>query len=53
MHVDPPPSSLVKGKNDEKLDRYCVRTKLRRDPKSQESDLYELKMALIDNGKPE
>ena len=53
MHVDTPLIPLVKSKNDEKLDKDFVKIKLRRDTKSQKSDLYELKTALFDSGEPE
>ena len=33
--------------------KKCVKIKLRRDPKSENSDLYKLKMALFDNGDSE
>ena len=35
VHVEPPPIPLVKSKNDEKSDEYCVKIKLHRDPKPQ------------------
>ena len=50
MQVEPPLISLIKINNDEKLDKYFVQIKLRRDPTSENLDLYELKMALFDNG---
>ena len=53
MHVDPPPIKLIKSKNDTILDKYGVKIKLRRDPMTEKLDLYELKMALFDNGNPE
>ena len=53
MNVEPPPIPLIKSKNIKKLDKDCVEIKLRRDPKSQQSDLYELKMYLFDNGELE
>ena len=36
-----------------KAERDCVKIKLRRDPTSEKSDLYEFKMALFDNGETE
>ena len=51
--MEPPLITLIKSKNDEKLDNYHVKNKLRRDPTSGNSDLYELKTALFDNGNPE
>ena len=53
MHVEPPPIPPIKSKNDEKLDNFFIKIKLRRDPTSQKSDLCELKMSLFDNGEPE
>ena len=44
---------LIKSKNDEKSEKYCVKIKFHRDPTSAKSDLCEFKMALFDNGKPE
>ena len=53
MHVDPPPSTLIKSKNDEKPDKYFIKIKLRKDPTSEKLDLYECKMDLFDNVHPE
>ena len=53
VHVEPPPIPLVKGKYDGKLDKYLLKLKLRRDPNSIMSDLYEFKMSLFDNVDPE
>ena len=53
LHVETPPIPLIKSKNDGKLDKYSGKVKLRRDPTPEKSDLYEFKMALFDNGKPE
>ena len=53
MHVEPPLIPLTKSKNDEKLDKDGVKIKLCRDPTSQNSDLYEFKVDLFDNNKPE
>ena len=53
IHVDPPPINLIKSKNDAKWENYCVKIKLRRDPTSEKSDLYEFKMSLFDNGNTE
>ena len=52
IHPDPPPIPLNKSKNDAKLDKDCVKNKLCMDPTSEKSDLYELKIALFDNGEP-
>ena len=51
--MDTPRILRIKGKNDEKPDKYCVKFKLRRDLTSQKSDVYELKMTLFDNRNPE
>ena len=53
MHVEPPPVPLIKGKNNDKSDKYFVKFKFRRNPTSKKSDPYEFKMALFDNGYPE
>ena len=53
MHVDPYRIPLIKAKNNNKSDKYCVKNKLRRDPTPEKSDRYELKRALFDNGKME
>ena len=53
MHVEPPPIPLIKIKNNAKSNKDCVKTKLRRDPTSENLDLYEFKMALFGNGEPE
>ena len=43
VHAEPPPIPLIKIKNGDKSDKDFVKIKLRRDPKSEKSDLYELK----------
>ena len=53
VHVEPPLIPLIKRKNHDKLDKYVVEIKLRKDRMSQKSDLYEFKMALFDNGVPD
>ena len=50
MHVEPPPIPIIKSKNGDKLDKYFVKIKLRRDTMSENLYLYEFKMALFDNG---
>ena len=50
VHVEPPPISLIKIKHDDKSDKYFVKLKLLRDPKSYKLDLYEFKIALFGNG---
>ena len=44
---------LIKVKYYGKSDTYFVNLKLRRDPMSSKSDLYEFKMSLFDNGELE
>ena len=53
VHVEPPPISLIKIKNSDKLDKYFVTLKLCRDLMLEKSDLYELKMTLFDDGESE
>ena len=50
MHVEPQPTPLIKSKHDDKSEKNFVKLKLRRDPTSNNSELYEFKMALFDNG---
>ena len=49
VHVEPPMIPLIKGRYDGKWDKDFVALKLRRDPTSSTSDLYEFKMSLFDN----
>ena len=44
---------LMKETYNSNPDEYFVKLKLRRDPTSSMSDLYEFKMSLFDHGKPE
>ena len=44
---------LIKIKKDEKSDKYCVKIKLHRYPTSQNLEIYEFKIAVFDNSKPE
>ena len=53
LHVGPPLIPLIKEKCDDKSEKNSVKLKLRIDPKLPTSDLYEFKMSLLDNGKPE
>ena len=53
VHEEPSPITLIKSQNNDKLDKYFVKIKLRRDPTSDKSDHYEFKMALFDNGESE
>ena len=50
FHVYLYPVPQIKGKNNDKLDKYFVKTKLRRYPTSNILDRYKFKMALFDNG---
>ena len=52
-HVEPPPIPLIKEKHDGKSDKYFVKLKLCRDLTSPTSDIYELKISLFENRKPE
>ena len=51
--METPLITLIESKNDAKLEKDCVKIKLRRDITSGKPDLYELKMALFENGDPE
>ena len=53
MHMDPPPTTLIKININDKLDKYFVKIKLRRVLTSENLYLYELKIDLFDNGNPE
>ena len=50
VQVDPPPIPMIKSKHDDKSYNDFVKLKLRSDPTSEKSELYEFKMALFDNG---
>ena len=50
FHVEPPPTPLTKIQHDDKSEKDFVKMTLRRDPTSENSDPYELKMALFYNG---
>ena len=50
VHLDTSPTPLIKIKHNDKLDKNFVKLKLGRDTTSENSDLYEFKMALLDNG---
>ena len=45
-----PPIPPIKKTNDGNSDKYFVKLKLRKDPISPTSDLYEVKIAFFDNG---
>ena len=51
VHLDPPPTPLIKCNKYEKSDKDCAEIKLIRYPMSARSDLNEIKMLLFDNGK--
>ena len=53
VHMKPPPIPLNKSKNNEKLDKFCVKIRFREDPMSQKLVLYEFKKELFDNSDPE
>ena len=46
----PPPIPLIKGTYDGQPDKDIVKLKLRRDPTSSTSDIYEFSMSLFENG---
>ena len=52
-HIYPPLIPLIREDNDGKSDKYFVKLKLRRDPTSSTSELYEVKISLFENGEPE
>ena len=49
IHVDPPTIILIKIKLDTNPEKYYVQIKLCRSDITDKSDMYEFKMALIDN----
>ena len=53
LHMEPPPTPLIKIKHNDKSDNDFVNIKLRRDPMSEKADLFDFKMALSKNGDPE
>ena len=53
VHMKPPPIPLIKIKNYEKSDKYCIKIKFLMDILSKKLDLYEFKMALFDNSELE
>ena len=52
VHVVPPLIPLIEIKNDEKSDKEVVKIKFHRDPTSENSALYELKIDFFDNNYP-
>ena len=53
LHVETPHITLIKSKHDEKSDKDFVNIKFCRDTTSENSDLYELKTAFIENSNTE
>ena len=53
VHLEPPPTPLIKSKHNDKSDKDFVKLKLRRDTTSENLDLHEFKTALSENGNPE
>ena len=52
-HIEPTRISLIKENHNGKSDKDFVKLKMSWDPTSSTSDLYEFKMYLFQNGKPE
>ena len=52
-HLDPPLITLIKENHDGKSDKDSLKPKLRRGHKLYTLDLYEFKISLFENGKPE
>ena len=46
QHVEPPPTTLIKNKHDDKSDKNFVKIKLRRYLTSEKSEIYEFKIYL-------
>ena len=53
MHGEPPPIPLVEGKFYSNSDKNIVKMKAHRNPTSITSGLYDFRMSLFENGKPE
>ena len=51
--MEPPLTPLTKSKHVDKSDKAYIKLKLRRDPMSSSSDLYEFKIDFFGNGDPE
>ena len=51
--MEPLPIPLIKETYNGKPEKYFVKVKLRRDPTSSMSYLYDFNMSLFDNGEPE
>ena len=47
LHVEPPPTPLIKSNHNDNPGNYFVKMKLRRDPTSENSNVYEFKIALF------
>ena len=52
-HLEPFPIPLIKENHDGTSEKDFVKLKLCRDPTSPTPDLYEFRISLLDNGKPE
>ena len=50
MHVEPPPTPLIKSKHGDQSDKDFVKLKKCGDMTSERSYLYEFNIALFDNG---
>ena len=50
VHVEPPPTPLIKSKHGDKLDKDFVKLKLPRDLTSAKLNFYEFKISLFNNG---
>ena len=50
IHVDSPTITLIKSDLDLKMQRFCMKIKLYRNPLSEYSNMYEFKMALFYKG---
>ena len=53
MHVDPPPTPLIKSNQNDKSGKDFVKLKLRRDQTSAKSNPYEFEIDFFDNGELE
>ena len=52
VHVQPPPTPLIKIEHDDNLDKGFVKLGLRRDQTSEKSKLYKFKFSFFKNGEP-
>ena len=53
IHMDPPPTHLIKRNIDLNSDHHYIYIKLRINPTLKATDMYDFKIALFDNGKLE